>query len=86
MTDEGVDTQYTVLAVMLAVPYLNGDHGELPVEVHDDIQATLWRYGYVPAEQLLIAQGATADQAARAKLAKMIMFNVVAADGGTSPR
>lgn len=77
MTDEEVDTQFTVLAVMLAAPYLNGDHGELPVDVRGDIQATLWRYGYLPARQQLIAEGATSEQVERATLAKKSMFALV---------
>lgn len=71
MTDEDVDAQYTVFAVMLAAPYLNGDHGEL---VHGDIQATLWRHGYVPAQKLLLEEGATPGQVARAKLKKKILL------------
>ena len=77
MTDEKVDTQFTVLAVMLAAPYLNGDHGELSLDVRDDIQATLWTYGYVPAQQLLLAEGATTEQVARALHAKAIMFRIM---------
>lgn len=80
MTDEEVDAQYTVFAVMLAVPYLNGDHGELPVEIRDDIQATLWTYGYVPAQQLLIEDGATLAQVARARLVKKMLFGIIEAD------
>ena len=62
---------------MLAVPFLNGDHGELPADLRSDIQATLWAYGYFPAQQLLIAEGATPEQVARARHAKAIMFQVI---------
>ncbi|MCY7280435.1 MAG: hypothetical protein LH610_05970 [Sphingomonas bacterium] len=75
MTDSEVDAQFSVFAVMLAVPFLNGDHGELPVDVRHDIQATLWRYGYIPAQQLLLESGATPEQVERARLAKQIIFD-----------
>lgn len=78
MTDEEVDTQFTVLAVMLAVPFLNGDHGDLPADIRDDIQAILWRYGYVPAQQALLEEGATPDQVARARQVKEALFGRVA--------
>lgn len=76
MTDEEVDAQFSVFAVMLAAPYLNGDHGELPVNLRNDIQWTLWTHGYVPAQQLLIAEGATLEQVARARQAKAIIFQI----------
>ena len=77
MTDEEVDTQFTVLAVMLAAPHINGDNGELPLDVRDDIQSTLWTYGYVPAQHLLLTEGATPEQVARALKAKVIMFGIM---------
>ncbi len=80
MTDPEVDAEYSVLAVMLAAPYLNGDHGELPIDVRSDIQGILWRYGYIPAQQLLLETGATPEQVERAKLAKQIMFDREPAD------
>ena len=76
MTDEEVDAQFSVFAVMLAAPYLNGDHGQLPVNLRNDIQLTLWAYGYVPAQQLLIAEGATPEQVARARQTKAIIFHI----------
>lgn len=76
MTDEEVDAQYSVFAVMLAVPYLNGDHGELPLDVRDDIQGILWRFGYIPAQELLLGNGATPRQIDRARLAKQAMFGI----------
>lgn len=75
MTDSEVDVQFSVFTVMLAVPFLNGDHGELPFDVRHDIQAILWRYGYIPAQQLLLESGATPEQVERARLAKQIMFD-----------
>ena len=75
MTDGEVDRQYTVLAMMLAAPFLNGDHGELPIDVQGDIQEVLWRYGYIPAQQLLLDDGATPDQVERARLAKEVLFD-----------
>lgn len=76
MTDGEVDAQLTVFAVMLAAPYLNGDHGELPLNVRDDIQATLWTYGYLPAQQLLVENGATPEQVSRARIKKRLMFAI----------
>lgn len=76
MTDEEVDTQFTVLAIMLAAPFLNGDHGELPEAVRSEIQAITWQYAYIPAQELLIAEGATAAQVERAKVAKKNLFKV----------
>ena len=70
MTDEEVNAQFSVFVVMLAVPFLNGDHGELPLDVRSDIQAILWRYGYIPAQQLLLENGATPEQVERVRLAK----------------
>ena len=75
MTDAEVDAEFSVLAVMLAVPFLNGDYGELPVDIRDDIQGILWEYGYIPAQQLLLETGATAEQVDRARRAKQILFN-----------
>ena len=75
MTDGEVDRQYTVLAIILAAPYLNGDHGELPSDVRSDIQEVLWRYGYIPTQQLLLDEGATPDQVERARLAKEVLFD-----------
>ena len=75
MTHEEVDAQYSVFAVMLAVPYLNGDHGELP-DISNDIQAILWKYGYLPAQRLLHENGATPEQVERARLAKEILFRI----------
>lgn len=75
MTDGEVDAQFSVLAVMLAVPYLNGDHGELPIDIRDDIQGILWKYGFVPAQQLLLESGATPEQVDRARLTKQILFD-----------
>ena len=75
MTDAEVDAEFSVLAVMLAVPYLNGDHGELPIDVRHDIQAILWRYGYIPAQQFLLESGASPEQVERARLAKQILFD-----------
>ena len=84
MTDEEVDTQFTVLAVMLAAPFLNGDHGELPVHLRDDIQATLWTYGYIPAQQQLLAEGATPEQVAHARHKKTSLFDII--EGGDRRR
>jgi hypothetical protein len=74
MTDTEVETQFSVFAVMLSVPYLNGDHGELPADVRSDIQAIMWRYGYIPAQQLLVEMGATPEQVERARRAKQPLF------------
>lgn len=70
MTDEEVDAQFTVFAIMLAAPFFNGDHGELALDVRHDIQAILWRHGYVPAQQMLFENGATQVQVECARLAK----------------
>ncbi len=75
MTDAEVDAEYSVLAVMLAVPFHNGDHGDLPLDVRSGIQGILWRYGYIPAQQLLLESGARPDQVERARLAKQILFD-----------
>lgn len=75
MTDTEVDAEFSVLAVMLAVPFLNGDHGDLPNDVRSDIQGILWRYGYIPAQKLLLERGATPEQVERARLAKKILFD-----------
>lgn len=75
MTDREVDAQFTVFAIMLAAPFLNGDHGELPIDVRSDIQGILWRYGYIPAQQLLLDQGGTPDQVERARLTKEVLFD-----------
>ncbi len=75
MTDEEVDAELSVLAVMLATPFLNGDHGELPIDVQDDIQGILWRYGYTPARELLLKSEATHEQLEGAWAAKKLLFN-----------
>lgn len=80
MTDEEAHARYTVFAVMLAAPYLNGDHGELPIGIRDDIQATLWTYGYIPAQELLLEDGATTTQVARVRLEKEILFGIAGAE------
>lgn len=74
MTEAEVDTQFTVFAIMLSAPYLNGDHGDLPGDIADDIQAILWRYGYLPAQEHLVAEGATLAQVDRATLRKKELF------------
>lgn len=84
MTDEEVDAQFTVFAIMLAVPFLNGDHGELPADVNGDIQAILWNYGYVPAQQELLEHGATPEQVERATLAKQALFEITGSHGRVS--
>ncbi len=77
MTDDEADFRYTVLAIMLAVPFLNGEHGELATDVRDDLQDTLWRHGYIPAKKMLLEEGATPKQVERAWLAKKAMFERV---------
>lgn len=59
---------------------MNGDHGELSVDVRDDIQAILWKYGYAPAQQMLAENGATREQVERARLAKKRLFSIVEPD------
>lgn len=75
VTDEEVNFQFTVLAVVLAAPYLNGDHGELASDIRNDIQGTLWRHGYLPARRELIASGATPVQVERATLAMQSLLH-----------
>ncbi len=74
MTDEEVDAQFTVFAIMLSAPYFNGDHGELAADIRHDMQAILWRHGYIPAQQMLLEDGATHAQLERAMLAKKSLF------------
>ena len=50
----------------LAKPYLNHECGPLPPDVAGNITAVLWRYGYRPGADELLALGATPDQIARA--------------------
>lgn len=76
MTDGEVDAQFTVFAIMLSAPYLNGDHGELALDIRQDIQAILWRHGYVPAQQMLLQRGATRHQVERAVIAKKLLFEI----------
>lgn len=87
MTDQEVDAQYTVFAIMLSVPFLKGDHGELALDVRGDIQAILWRHGYIPAQQMLLESGATQRQVERAWLAKKTMFGFLEPDAaGAGPQ
>ena len=76
MTDEEVDAQITVFAIMLATPFFNGDHGEVALDVRQDIQAILWRHGYIPAQQMLLDNGATQTQVEGAMLAKKSLFGI----------
>lgn len=87
MTDEEVDAQFTVLAIILSAPYFNGDHGELALDIRHDMQGILWRHGYIPAQQMLLEQGATDLQVERAMLAKKTLFEIGPPDkGGQSPQ
>ena len=77
MTDEEVEARYRDIAVALAVPYINGVHGPLPPEIDGDISATMWRYGYLPGLDQLIAEGATPEQAARARAEAKALHSIV---------
>jgi len=80
MTDDEVEKRFLAIAVKLAKPYLNGEYGELPAAVRGDIQAILWEYGYLPALPLLVAEGATAEQTARARRATKTLFEIIEAE------
>ena len=79
MTDDEVSDLLCEVAVRLAKPVLNGEVQQPAPKVQGDDQlfTILWDYGYLPARDQVLAQGATEAQIAKAQADFKTLGNIV---------